>query len=164
MWYPKLFALNMTEFLLEFDTMWAVLWSFYTYFLPLFSWGSLCFYSWYTADDLLQCFGFKFDMWTCWNMDFKSFHSYSFVVIQTCQHLQTGRKKKNPDVLLFSLPHLCPFHLLSVSLLEVKRGRTRGCGTHSYEMEARAPEERVWCMHLDFECICMWCERVCREK
>lgn len=107
MWYPKLFALNMTEFLLEFDTMWAVLWSFYTYFLPLFSWGSLCFYSWYTADDLLQCFGFKFDMWTCWNMDFKSFHSYSFVVIQTCQHLQTGRKKKKPRCLaLFSPPSL----------------------------------------------------------
>lgn len=43
--------------------------------------------------------------------------------------------------------YLHPVHLLSVSFLAVKRGRTRGCGTDSREMEARASEE--------FEIVCM---------
>lgn len=80
--------------------------------------------------------------------------------------LKPGKKQRLYSFLSLFLP---PVHLLSVSLLEVKRGRTGGCGTDSREMEARAPEEcvivwmcvdaSVFCSHLSMVCVC-----VCMEK
>lgn len=79
----------------------------------------------------------------------------------------TLKPGKNRSLILFSLcVSVTPVHLLSISLLEVKRGRTRGCGTDSREMEARAPEEcvivwmcvnaSVFCSHLSVMCVSAW--------
>lgn len=87
------------------------------------------------------CSGSRRDISSC---------QHRWLFIPFCRHIDIFQTEARKKLLSFRCLCLHSVHLLSTTLLDVKRGRTKGCGTDSREMEARAPEE---CAGL-WVCVC----------